>query len=302
MTEYAVAVPVTTVWSGPDAPRDCDAAAVADRPDVPAWTASMDSAARLDLHGRTLTQALLGEPIVPSEERAGWMRVTLPWQPSRLDPAGYPGWIPAAHLGTAPRRGDRTVAVTTPTATCRTRDEAEALSYGTVLHVVDAGPEETTVALPDGREGRLPTAQVRAPNVDPTAAEWAESLLESARRLVGLRYLWGGTSAWGLDCSGFAHLVHRAHGRRVPRDASDQLPAARPVPLDAARPGDLYFFGPPDRPATHVGYVTAPAGSGDRAMLHAPEEDELIEETALAPRRLETLVGAGSFAPEVASA
>ena len=313
-TEYAVSVPVATVWTGRDAPRDGDAAATADRPDLVAWTASMDAATRLGLHGRTLTQALLGEPVVPSEERAGWVRVTLPWQPSNRDADGYPGWVRAAHIGSAPRRGDRTVVVTTPTAACRTRDGAIALSYGTILPVgdvadvapdTDAGTEETTVELPGGRTGRVPTGRVRAAGPDPGGTDagvagWAKPMLDSARQFLGLRYLWGGTCGWGLDCSGFVHLVHRVYGRPVPRDALDQLPAARPVPLEAARPGDLYFFAGAGERASHVGFVTGSPGAGPPSMLHAPEGTERIEETALAPSRLETLVGAGGFAPEVA--
>jgi gamma-D-glutamyl-L-lysine dipeptidyl-peptidase len=300
MTELAVAVPVATVWTTPDAPRDRDAAAVADRPDLAAWTESLDAAGRLDLHGRTLTQALLGEPVVPSEERDGWVRIVLPWQSSDRHPDGYPGWVRSVHVGQSAHRSDRTVAVTTPTALCRTRDATEALSYGTVLPVLDEGPYETTVALPGSRTGRLPADRVRAPGADLVAAGWVESLLDSARQFLGLRYLWGGTCGWGLDCSGFVHLVHRVHGRRVPRDALEQLPAARPVPLDAANPGDLYFFARPGELPFHVGYVTRPAAAGERTMLHAPEGTELIEETTLAPDRLKTLVGVGSFAPDVA--
>jgi gamma-D-glutamyl-L-lysine dipeptidyl-peptidase len=297
VTDYAITVPVATVWTGPDAPRECDALATADRPDVAAWTASMDAETRLGLHGRTVTQALLGEPAVPVEERAGWIRVVLPWQPSGQDADGYPGWVRAGHVGAVAEPGDRTVAVAAPSADCRTPEGVVALSYGTCLPVLEADPELTTVALPHGHVGKLPTSRLRAPEVDP-AAGWATSLLDSARQFVGLRYLWGGTCGWGLDCSGFVHLAHRVLGRRVPRDALDQAPAAKPVELGDARPGEIYFFARPGEPPYHVGFVTEPDTPGRAAMLHAPEETELIEEVTLSAQRLETLVGAGSFAPE----
>ncbi len=57
MSDLAVAVPVATVWTGPEAPREIDAPAVRDAPDVDAWAQSMDVVARQGLHGRTLTQA-----------------------------------------------------------------------------------------------------------------------------------------------------------------------------------------------------------------------------------------------------
>ena len=296
MTDYAISVSVATVWTGPDAPRECDALATADRPDVAAWAASMDTETRLDLHGRTVTQALLGEPAVPVEERAGWIRVVLPWQPSGQDSGGYPGWIRASHLGAAAKPGDRTVAVAAPLAGCRTPEGVVDLSYGTCLSALESDPELTTVALPDGREGRLPTSRLRTPEVDPTAG-WATSLLDSARQFLGLRYLWGGTCGWGLDCSGFVHLAHRVLGQRVPRDALDQAPAAQRVELGEARPGALYFFARPGERPHHVGFVTEPAAPGPPAMLHAPEGTELIEEVTLSSERLETLVGAASFAP-----
>ncbi|HKE68567.1 MAG TPA: NlpC/P60 family protein [Nocardioidaceae bacterium] len=297
MTDYAIAAPVATVWTGPDAPREHDALATADRPDVAAWTASMDAASRLELHGRTVTQALLGEPVTPLEERAGWIRVVLPWQPSGQHPDGYPGWVRATHVGATAKPSERAAVVTTPAAECRTSDGPVALSYGTRLPVLEADAERTTVALPDGRDGSLPTSSVRNPEADPTGG-WAASLLASARQFVGLRYLWGGTCGWGLDCSGFVHLAHRVLGREVPRDSGDQMAASRPVGLDSARPGDHYFFARPGEPPYHVGFVTEPQAPGRPAMLHAPEHTELIEEITLSADRLETLVAAGSYAPE----
>lgn len=95
-----VTVRVTTLWSSPTSPRDVDAAAVAPHPDVVAWLADLDAAAaRRGLHGRALTQLELGEPVdIIDDPGDGWIRVVAPMQPSTLDPRGYPGWLPAAHV------------------------------------------------------------------------------------------------------------------------------------------------------------------------------------------------------------
>ena len=92
-----VGVPVSTMWVAPDAPRDLDAPAVADRPDDAAWLAALSPDDRLGLHGRTLTQLLDGEPVIVGDERGGWSEVIAPWQPVPGQD-GYQGWVRTAHL------------------------------------------------------------------------------------------------------------------------------------------------------------------------------------------------------------
>ena len=77
-----------------------------------------------------------------------------------------------------------------------------------------------------------------------------------ALRLVGTPYVWGGRSAWGLDCSGLAQLVYGAFERPLPRD-SDQQRTALPA-VEQPRRGDLAFF------PGHVGVML-----GGREMVHA---------------------------------
>jgi cell wall-associated NlpC family hydrolase len=135
---------------------------------------------------------------------------------------------------------------------------------------------------PDGATARTP----------PPAGLAAEpvAITEWARRFVGLQYLWGGLSRYGLDCSGLVHLAYRQAAVVVPRDASAQHAAARPVPLGEERPGDLYFFAGDDGRVFHVGFVT-----GRLRMLHAPETARRIEDAPLAVDRLSTLAAAGRF-------
>lgn len=93
-----VAVALTTLWRAPEAVRPIDAPAVDDKPDATGWVAAMDHDARLDLLQRVDSQAEAGEPVLVQELSGAWARVVLPWQPSRKDAKGYPGWIPIAHL------------------------------------------------------------------------------------------------------------------------------------------------------------------------------------------------------------
>lgn len=122
----------------------------------------------------------------------------------------------------------------------------------------------------------------------PRIAADRRSVMAHARQFLGLRYLWGGTSRYGLDCSGLVHYTHRQAGVVVPRDAAAQQSAAVAVPLGSEQPGDLYFFARSDGRVFHVGFVTAPG-----VMLHAPETGGLIEDAPLSADRTATLVAAG---------
>ncbi len=292
-----VRVPVATLWTAPDAPRDVDAEAVRDRPDVAAWTQALDPQARLGLHGRTLTQLLLGEPALVLEEQGAWSRVVAPRQPSSAHELGYPGWVRTAHLAAAADRASGpTAVVTAPTARCRTHaGDTLDLSLGTALGVDGPVGETVTVLLPGGGRGSVDAPDVRVCDPGEQPALDGPELLDVAARFLGLRYLWGGTSAWGLDCSGLVHLVLRSRGVVLARDAFDMAAgdAVEPVSLDAVRPGDLYFFARPGERVFHVGFVSRQVGAdGARWMLHAPEGGGLIEDAPLAPHRAEALVSA----------
>lgn len=292
---HEVAVGVTTVWTSPEAPRDLDEAAVRGLPDTHAWAASMDKDVRLGLHGRTETQLLMGEPVLVLEEHAGWSRVVAPWQPSSRDERGYPGWVRSEHLGSPVPAGQGPVAtVVSASARCSVGGDAVELSFGTILQVGSLTDDTATLHLPEGRAGTVALDDVRLRDDTGSSAYDPDDVLEAARQFLGLGYLWGGTSAWGLDCSGLVHLIFRTFGLQVPRDAHDQAAAVTDVALEDVRPGDLYFFATPAEGIQHVGFATrAVAADGTGWMLHAPETGRVVEEAPFAPHRSERLVSAG---------
>ncbi len=115
-----------------------------------------------------------------------------------------------------------------------------------------------------------------APPREPPPARGA-SVPEIARALVGVRYRYGGASPReGFDCSGLVWYSHRRAGRSVPRTTRDLYRAARPVPRQALRPGDLVFFRIGGPRVAHVGIYL-----GGGRFVHAPSTGKRVSITRL---------------------
>jgi cell wall-associated NlpC family hydrolase len=110
------------------------------------------------------------------------------------------------------------------------------------------------VRLPGGDTAYLQAGDGRIVDASAPRPRGGEAeLVATARRFLGVPYVWGGMSAEGVDCSGFVSQVYWANGVTLPRDADMQFddPSALAVEKSALRPGDLVFFG--KTKVTHVG-------------------------------------------------
>lgn len=64
-----------------------------------------------------------------------------------------------------------------------------------------------------------------------------------ATEFIGIPYLWGGTSDFGFDCSGFVQRLLRFSNHEIPRNSDQQRDASRTVNnFEGAVPGDFVFF------------------------------------------------------------
>ncbi|MFF0655312.1 NlpC/P60 family protein [Micromonospora tulbaghiae] len=220
--------------------------------------------------------------------------------PSGSGPAGpVPAGSGSASSGSGPAgsgpAADRPLTVDVAHTALRAGPDGDAALTGVVLgtRLTPAGPPV------DGRRpvrvpGRADPLWATEDDLVPLPAERpeAEKVLAVAERLRDLVYVWGGMSTDGIDCSGLVHLAWRRYGITLPRDADDQAAATSRVPLDAERPGDLYFFARPGRRIHHVGIVSAEPRGGRRRMLHACYLTRRVVEEELPADRIATLVGA----------
>lgn len=94
-----------------------------------------------------------------------------------------------------------------------------------------------------------------------------KALVSEAQRWLGTRYLYGGDSKSGTDCSGLVMRVyHNVCGVKIPRSTREQVKYCTKVARNKIRPGDLVFFAPvkADDKVSHVGLYV-----GEGKMIHA---------------------------------
>ncbi len=195
-----------------------------------------------------LSELTFGTELEVLEEKDNWVFVR------QTD--GYLGWAYRPYLseGLAPTSTHLVIA---PAIELR----AEPNPVSAVITRLVSGTGVTVEETRDGwtkvranRVGWVESHHLRALTDIPQNVEEKRVALESdSGHMIGVPYLWGGSSGNGIDCSGFAQLLHRWVGIEIPRDADMQCDAAKPVepPFEI---GDLIFFSEDDdKRITHVG-------------------------------------------------
>lgn len=194
-----------------------------------------------------VSEVRLGEAVEVVAEEGAWRKV-------RTGPDRYLGWTPVERLATSAPEPTHAVTMVRSHVYAAPRVQGEALArlaWGDRLRLRAEGDGFHEVLLPDGRQGFVP-----APALTPITDVPARPPLETWRAFLGTPYLWGGGSAWGVDCSGLVQLLFRMAGREVPRDADEQHAAGRAV--ETPEPGDVVCL------QGHVGLYL-----GDDRMAHA---------------------------------
>jgi hypothetical protein len=99
------------------------------------------------------------------------------------------------------------------------------------------------------------------------ALELRQSLLNTSKQYIGVRYVSGGTSRWGFDCSGYTQYVFNEVGLSINRTVLTQLEEGIIVAKEDLQCGDFVIFsytGDNGGFASHIGIYI-----GNDQVIHA---------------------------------
>ena len=228
--------------------------------------------------GGMATQAMMGMVAKLYKKQGEWYYIQLPDR--------YMGWLESNAMkitdetGVEAWRQASKVIVTSYFTMVRERPDANAMPVrdavaGALMKQLGVEGPWVSVELPDGATGYIEKSNVAE------FAGWkqsrrltAENVENTAKSLLGIPYLWGGTSPKGMDCSGFTKTVYRLNGLELSRDADQQSQDGDDIEpgeeFQNLKKGDLVFFGrkaSPERPehVSHVGIYLE-----NREFIHTP--------------------------------
>lgn len=148
-----------------------------------------------------------------------------------------------------------------------TEDIDKAYGYMEIINLSDI--VDLSIELDSEENDSLaPTALIRKKDLEEVKTEKEKrinSLIKSAHRLIGKKYVYGDTGRRGYDCSGLTYsLFLNSMGIKIPRNSSAQSTVGIKVDKSRLAPGDLIFFRTVGRGISHVGIYI-----GEGNMIHA---------------------------------
>jgi cell wall-associated NlpC family hydrolase len=212
------------------------------------------------------TQLLRGDDVTVFDEAEGWA-----WVQAERD--GYVGYVSGGFLGL--RSDAPTHMVGVPRSFLYSGPDLRfprlgELSLGSSVTVKDFAETRGT------RYALLSTGEAMIAGHLRPAGQFSGDYVAVAETLLMTPYLWGGSTAFGIDCSGLVQLSMRMAGRDVLRD-SDMQAARLGEPVEPGsgysglRRGDLVFW------KGHVAIMT-----DERTMIHANGHTMLVSREGLA--------------------
>ncbi|ASB50151.1 C40 family peptidase [Alkalitalea saponilacus] len=205
------------------------------------------------------TQLLFGEVFYVDEIMNGWVKIKTEFD-------GYEGWIdermyyPVRDKEIELWLSAPGVIIPTPMFKLIREPEKSAQLISAGSRIVFNGEDRNSFVIGHKEFYCQSTVPDRTPDLE-----------EIAKGFLNTSYLWGGRNIFGIDCSGLSQVVFKIMGKRLPRNASQQIEHGAMVSfVEEARAGDLAFFDNPEGEITHVGICL-----GQGRILHASGEVRL---------------------------
>ncbi|WP_318344447.1 SH3 domain-containing C40 family peptidase [Flagellimonas baculiformis] len=224
-----------------------------------------------------VTQGTLGMPVNVYQKQGSWYRIQTPdhylgWVDSKgielMDKTRFEDWQGAEKLIYTKTYGH---------AFAEANAAAQVVSdlvAGNILKLIGEDGAFYQVEYPDGKNGFVAKSEA-SPYQDwkSSLSFTKEALVETSKTMLGVPYLWGGTSTKGVDCSGFTKTVYFMNGMIIPRDASQQIHEGTLIDdsreFDKLIPGDLLFFGRKATDSTSERVVHVGMWIGNNEFIHS---------------------------------
>jgi len=204
-------------------------------------------------------QELMGYPLTLHKKDDNWYKVETEYK--------YPGWMTeASFCKVSPEELKQwqeceKVRIIKVLATMHSEPNisSEPVTFVTtnaLLKKIDTQPDGwVKVQTPDKKTGFLQTQDCTdAAAKEIPKEQLPQSIVKTAKMMMGIPYLWGGRASTACDCSGFSSTVFKANGITIARDSRAQSVQGQPVEykddFSNVLPGDLIFFG--REKVTHV--------------------------------------------------
>jgi cell wall-associated NlpC family hydrolase len=94
----------------------------------------------------------------------------------------------------------------------------------------------------------------------------ANAIIKKAKRYLGVKYVYGGHTFRGLDCSAFTQKIYGSFRINLPRVACKQFTKGKIIKKSQAKAGDLIFFSSKRKNIGHVGIILDPK---KKLFIHA---------------------------------
>lgn len=193
-----------------------------------------------DFHSERVSQALFNEEVEILERQVEYCRVR--------STDGYSGWIAGQFISDYREpKGEGPFVVSSGLAPAFEKDDLQSrrmtsIPYGCILYGRISG-EFLQIQSERYGEFLVPLSKLDLAGSEAESLNLEEDhLVGETDKFLGVPYLWGGRSFFGIDCSGFSQTIMKRFGVALPRDTKDQIAVGREVNREEIKTGDLVFF------------------------------------------------------------